>query len=66
MIKLTEKAKQALNEDIKLKLSLRLGKSYSTIRRWIKSENDKLTTIERIELITELTGLSEAEIFNRS
>ena len=65
MITLSEKANQSLNEDIKLKLALKLGKSYSTVRRWITSENDKLTTIERIEAIAELTGLNENEIFDR-
>ena len=66
MITLSEKANQSLNEDIKLKLALKLGKSYSTVRRWITSENDKLTTIERIEAIAELTGLNENEIFDRN
>ena len=66
MITLSKKANQSLNEDIKLKLALKLGKSYSTVRRWITSENDKLTTIERIEAIAELTGLNENEIFDRN
>jgi hypothetical protein len=44
-------------------LIIATDKSYPTIKRWIDSENDKITD-SRIcmNLISELTGLSEDEI----
>lgn len=62
-MKLSKKARQAITEDVKLKLSLSTGKSISTIRNWIKDDSERLTTIKTIEAIKEHTGLTQDEIF---
>jgi len=63
---LTPLAKERLgNDEVKMRIALKLGKSYITMRRWINSEpvHANLTKIESIEAIKEFTGLTDEEIF---
>lgn len=63
---LTEIAKEKLgNDQVKMQIALKLGKSYITMRRWINTSpiHSNLTKKESIEAIKEFTGLQECEIF---
>lgn len=63
---LTPLAKEKLgNDEVKMRIALKLGKSYITMRRWINTEpiHVNLTKVESVEAIKEFTGLTENEIF---
>lgn len=63
---LTPLAKEKLgNDEVKMRIALKLGKAYITMRRWINTEpvHPNLTKIESIEAIKEFTGLKQNEIF---
>jgi hypothetical protein len=65
---LTPLAKEKLgNDEVKMRIALKLGKSYITMRRWIQYEpiHPNLTKIESIEAIKEFTGLKDEEIFEK-
>lgn len=65
-MKLTDLAKEKLgNDETKMRIALKLGKSYITMRRWITSEDvhPNLMKKKSIEAITEFTGLQESELF---
>lgn len=48
---------------IKAQLASKLNVAYSTIVRWYYKENDKFARLDVIQAITELTGLTQEEIF---
>lgn len=65
-MKLTAIAKEKLgNDEVKMRIALKLGKSYITMRRWINSDpiHVNLTKVESVAAIKEFTGLEESEIF---
>lgn len=63
-MELTQKAKKILlKESNKILLCQHTGKSYSTIHRWLKNNDEKLTIKSVIEVIKEITGLEEEQIF---
>ena len=64
-MELTTLAKEKLGTDeVKMKIALDLGKSYLTIRRWIKDNHENLTKRKCIEVISTHTGLTEDQLFN--
>lgn len=63
-MKLTKRAKEILStEQNKIRLCYLTGKSYATIHRWIRDDNERLTMLQVIKSIIEVSGLSEEEIF---
>lgn len=63
-MELTTAAKEKLGTDeVKMKIALELGRSYLTMRRWIRESHDNLTKTKSIEAIVKHTGLKESEIF---
>ena len=62
-MKLKQEVKHALTEEMKMKLAVRLGKSFSTINNWIREDSEKLTMLKVIEEIEKLTGYKN--IFRR-
>ena len=65
MEKLSDKAMLALKPDrVKMNICLRLGISYNTFRRWLKSDHEKLTIPYNAKVIMYYTKISEEELFN--
>lgn len=64
-MRFTKEFKEKIKGDRKkFALSELFGVSHSSFTRWLNLKNsDKLTTIERIKILTEFTGLSQDEIF---
>lgn len=62
-MKLSRKAKKAINQKVKLEMAIKLGVHPNTIYNWLKTDSEKLTTKRTIETITELTGINESEMF---
>lgn len=52
------------NQELKLALAAKLGKSYETIVRWLRENNPMLTTIDSIELISHHLKIDREEITN--
>lgn len=63
-MKLTDKAKEAIKENTRLKnrLALEFDCSVFTIQRWIETGEVRLTAPSATILIKEETGLTDAEI----
>jgi transcriptional regulator with XRE-family HTH domain len=52
------------NQELKLALASKLGKSYETIVRWLRENNPMLTTVDSIELISHFLKIEKEEITN--
>lgn len=52
------------NQELKLALAQKLGRSYETIVRWLRDNNTMLTTIDSIELISFHLGIDKEQITN--
>lgn len=63
-MKLTDKAKTAINGSTRLKnrLALEFDCSVFTIKRWIDDDEVRLTAPDATRIIKEETGLTDAEI----
>lgn len=63
----TNKFKQKTkNSNLRCHLAVAFDVSYFTICDWLEDEgNDKLSTLERIEILTKITSLSQEEIFEK-
>ena len=63
-MKLKAEIKKTLHEPMNVGVMMtRLNKSYATLRRWFDNDSQEFTKKKVIELICEITGLSEDEIF---
>lgn len=64
-MKLTKEFREKIKGDEKrFTLSKKLGVSTHTLVRWLNVEkHDNLTTIKRIKVISDFTGLSQDQIF---
>ena len=64
-MKLTNEFREKIRGDEKrFALSRKLGVSTHTLIRWLNVEkHDNLTTIKRIKVISEFTGLTQDQIF---
>lgn len=65
-MKLTKEFREKIRGDEKrFSLSKKLGVSTHTLVRWLNVEkHDNLTTLKRIKIICEFTGLSQSQIFD--
>lgn len=64
-MKLTKEFREKIRGDEKrFALSRKLGTSTHTLIRWLNvNKHDNLTTIKRIKVLTEFTGLTQEQIF---
>jgi len=54
-------------DEIKMKLALKLGVSYSSmLRRLNISKHDEITKPKYLKVLSEVTGLLESEIFTKN
>ena len=66
-MRLTEKAKQSINDNVRLKnlLALEFGCSVFTIKRWLDTGEVRLTAPSSTLIIKQETGLTDAEILEQ-
>lgn len=64
---LTSKALAEIKSNTRLKnlLALELDRSVHTIEKWIKDNDEMLTTASALEVIRKETGLTDSEILER-
>lgn len=63
-IKLSEKFKELTSDEIvRMKLGLIIQKPFSTVTRWIKKEDPKLTQSDTLQAIEKVTGLKPNQVY---
>lgn len=63
---LTKQAKEILAvEQNKIHLCHLLNVSYATMHRWLRDDCEKLTMLRVINAMSEVTGLTEEELFEQ-
>lgn len=62
-MELTRLAKKKLSEEVRMKICLDEGVSFSTFDRWVKTNHKNLTLLSTVSAIKRHTGLSLNEIF---
>lgn len=65
-MKLTQKAIEKLRPAaVQTALAVKVGLSYPAIRKWFYKDRSKFARLDVIKAITELTGLTQEEIFEK-
>lgn len=62
-MKIAEKIKEKLSTQDKMRLGVAMKKSYTTIDRWIKNDDEDLTKRKCVDALVEILELPEEEIF---
>lgn len=63
-IKLSEKFKEITSDEIvRMKIGLIIQKPFSTVTRWIKKEDLKLTQSDTLQAIEKVTGLKPNQVY---
>lgn len=55
--------KNLASQEVRMKIAIDVKTSLSTISRWIRNEDERLTQLNVIKAISKHTGLSQEEIF---